>query len=123
MRDEDQAVKAVLEGTDIEAEDGSMDPLEISRLRFQVSLIVLPYVGRHLEFMVDRALVVDDIAGQFLGWCEDGGNWDEFWATYVERIERGAGNTPAGEDPAIRLEQEWAWVNHAIQLREARGVK
>jgi hypothetical protein len=124
----DEAMMQVLNGADLEPEDDVLDALEISRLRFQVSLAVLPYVGQYLEYTLDRALVVDDVAGQYLDWHQDGGHWEEFWPAYVARIEQGAGCAVADSEGKAAvakgrsLEQEWVWANHALTLRQTRGV-
>jgi hypothetical protein len=96
------------------------DALEIARMRFQVGLEILPYVGRYLDSTVDKALVVDDVAGLFTHWHEDGGSWDDFWAQYTARIERGA-RRRHGWRYGVRIELEWVWLDHAAKLREARA--
>jgi hypothetical protein len=94
--------------------------LEIARMRFQVGLEILPYVGRYLDSIVDKTLVVDDVIGLFTHWHEDGGEWDEFWLEYTDRIERGVERRHIWRY-GVRMELEWAWVDHAGRLREARA--
>src|SRR5262245_26961721 len=97
-----------------------MDPddrLAVSRVRYLLSLLLVPYVSRYLTTARELGAVVDDLTRRVYTAYEPEQPFDIDAAIreYIAAIE----STSHGSDSAIDL--EWRWFHHATTLLQAQN--
>jgi hypothetical protein len=109
-------------GSVLLAEPGNDDEdiryaLDCAEARFQVALIVLPYIGQHLRAIPDLVAIVDDVIGRFEQYCENVDiadiDFQNYWHSYIRLVERGLERR--GHP---KVDVEWVWTARASTLKE-----